>query len=129
MGSDTQFFMGHSRKILWRGRIRWTPDGVIAWTHDGERISLGRHSLDKTRKIADELGYSFVVTVAPGGSAEHTGHSPAPNGGNPLRNVSQGGGSFLGSAVGTAQPKKQIDSVLPLNHSHCHLSRNEVIHT
>jgi len=151
--------MAHTRKILWRGRMRWTPDGVTAWTHDGEQIRLGRHSLDKTRRIADELGYYLGVPASVG--AEHAGRdfgaeqvaatasrprvqrlgfatlndvfppfpSPSANGGNSLRNVSQGGGSFPGSAVGTAQSKKQIESALPLNHSHCHLSRNEVIHT
>lgn len=114
--------------------MRWTPDGVIAWTHDGERIYLGRLALDKTRKIADELGYSLVVTVGPGVGAEHArpGVCAEHAGGGwvaPLRNVSQGGGSSPVETVGTAQPKKLIDPVLPSQHSHCHLSRNEVIHT
>jgi len=116
--------------------MRWTPDGVIAWTHSGDKIHLGRHSLDKTSKIADELGYALYVpeqfTVAPGFGAEQARlplSSPSANGGNSQRNVSQGGGSFTVETVGTAQPKKLIDPVLPSQHSHCHLNRIEVIHT
>ena len=52
--------MPHNRKVKWFGRMYWRPDALRVWTHDGELVHLGAHSLAKARRVAHELGYYFI---------------------------------------------------------------------
>jgi len=76
------------------GKMYWRrSDGQVRVAlKSGRVIDLGIQPLEKARSVSEQFGMVFVMT--------------GPHWGNPLRNVSQGGGSFPGSTVGTAQPKK-----------------------
>jgi len=51
----------NSRRHNGHGRMYWSDSQVRVWTNDGRFLDLGKHSLESTRKVADEFGYVLIV--------------------------------------------------------------------